>query len=114
MEVTSSSLVPPIAPIAQLDRALDYGSRGWGFESSWAHKDLAHPLSQDLTAVGVKVGVHLLLESQSLLRQKRSFGGRTELYCLARAVFLGRPDRVVSFSLREVYVVAGFPRAAQQ
>src|SRR5207244_10906295 len=27
------------APIAQLDRALDYGSRGWGFESSWAHSD---------------------------------------------------------------------------
>ena len=25
------------APVAQLDRALDYGSRGWGFESSRAH-----------------------------------------------------------------------------
>ena len=25
------------APIAQLDRALDYGSRGWGFESLWAY-----------------------------------------------------------------------------
>ena len=25
------------APIAQLDRALDYGSRGWGFDSLWAH-----------------------------------------------------------------------------
>ena len=24
------------APIAQLDRASDYGSEGWGFESSWA------------------------------------------------------------------------------
>src|SRR5262249_37617890 len=30
------SLTPP-APIAQLDRASDYGSGGWGFESSWAH-----------------------------------------------------------------------------
>ncbi len=27
------------APIAQLDRAFDYGSKGWGFEFSWArHK----------------------------------------------------------------------------
>ena len=25
-----------VAPIAQLDRALDYESRGRGFESSWA------------------------------------------------------------------------------
>ena len=25
------------APIAQLDRALDYGSKGWGFESLWAY-----------------------------------------------------------------------------
>jgi hypothetical protein len=25
------------APIAQLDRASDYGSEGWGFESSWAY-----------------------------------------------------------------------------
>ena len=25
------------APVAQLDRALDYGSRGWGFESSRAY-----------------------------------------------------------------------------
>jgi len=31
-----------------------------------------------------------------------SFGRRTELYCLARAVFWGRPGRVVSLSLREV------------
>ena len=31
---------PPLqlAPIAQLDRALDYGSRGWGFELSWARQ----------------------------------------------------------------------------
>ena len=26
-----------LAPIAQLDRASDYGSEGWEFESSWAH-----------------------------------------------------------------------------
>ena len=32
----SSSLSGP-APIAQLDRASDYGSGGWGFKSSWAH-----------------------------------------------------------------------------
>ena len=25
------------APIAQLDRALDYGSKGWGFDSLWAY-----------------------------------------------------------------------------
>lgn len=25
------------APIAQLERASDYGSEGWGFKSSWAH-----------------------------------------------------------------------------
>ena len=25
------------APIAQLDRASDYGSEGWGFKSSWAY-----------------------------------------------------------------------------
>ncbi len=28
-----------LAPVAQLDRALDYGSRGWGFESSRAHME---------------------------------------------------------------------------
>lgn len=32
------------APIAQLDRALDYGSRGWGFELSWARQ--RKPLQQ--------------------------------------------------------------------
>ena len=26
-----------VAPVAQLDRALDYGSKGWGFDSSRAH-----------------------------------------------------------------------------
>ncbi len=26
------------APVAQLDRASDYGSEGWGFESSRAYK----------------------------------------------------------------------------
>ena len=31
------SLTPP-APIAQLDRASDYGSGGWGFNSLWAHQ----------------------------------------------------------------------------
>src|SRR2546425_7174470 len=35
----------------------DYGSRGWGFESSWAHNDLAATLSDSATPVGVKVGV---------------------------------------------------------
>src|SRR5689334_146491 len=29
--------VTAVAPIAQLDRASDYGSEGWGFNSSWAH-----------------------------------------------------------------------------
>ena len=52
------SYAAPRAPIAQLDRALDYGSRGWGFESSWAHNDLATPVSDSATPVGVKVGVH--------------------------------------------------------
>ena len=28
--------IAAVAPIAQLDRASDYGSEGWGFESSWA------------------------------------------------------------------------------
>ena len=28
---------PGHAPIAQLDRAFDFGSKGWGFESLWAH-----------------------------------------------------------------------------
>src|SRR6185436_18937441 len=28
---------PPRAAIAQLDRATDYGSVGWGFDSSWLH-----------------------------------------------------------------------------
>src|SRR3989454_7870276 len=35
----------------------DYGSRGWGFESSWAHNDLAASLSDSATPVGGKVGV---------------------------------------------------------
>ena len=26
-----------IAPIAQLDRAFDYGSKGYGFDSYWVH-----------------------------------------------------------------------------
>src|SRR4029077_4013022 len=30
-------VIEPYAPIAQLDRALDYGSRGSGFDSWWAH-----------------------------------------------------------------------------
>ena len=30
-------LYVPSAPIAQLDRASDFGSEGWGFESLWAH-----------------------------------------------------------------------------
>jgi amino acid permease len=28
------------APIAQLDRALVYGTSGWGFDSLWAHENL--------------------------------------------------------------------------
>ena len=28
------------APIAQLDRALVYGTKGWGFELLWAHQKL--------------------------------------------------------------------------
>jgi hypothetical protein len=45
VEVTSSSLVPPIAfaPLAQLDRAFDYGSKGWGFESLRAHLVSCNP-----------------------------------------------------------------------
>ncbi len=35
--IVSDSLSGP-APIAQLDRASDYGSGGWGFKSSWAHQ----------------------------------------------------------------------------
>ncbi len=27
-----------LALIAQLDRALDYGSKGWGFDSLWVHQ----------------------------------------------------------------------------
>ena len=27
-----------LAPLAQLDRAFDYGSKGWGFESLRAHR----------------------------------------------------------------------------
>ncbi len=34
----------------------DYGSRGWGFESSWAHG--TEELSSVYITVGVKVGVH--------------------------------------------------------
>ena len=29
--------IDDVAPVAQLDRALDYGSKGWGFDSSRAH-----------------------------------------------------------------------------
>ena len=39
------------APVAQLDRALDYGSKGWGFDSSRAHKDLV--LREDTIEGGV-------------------------------------------------------------
>jgi hypothetical protein len=37
----------------------DYGSRGWGFESSWAHG--TEELSSLHITVGVKVGVHFYL-----------------------------------------------------
>ena len=33
-------LVPPDAPLAQLDRASDYGSEGWGFDSLRAHHSI--------------------------------------------------------------------------
>src|SRR5262249_32239113 len=33
----SGQLASRVAPIAQLDRASDFGSEGWGFESLWAH-----------------------------------------------------------------------------
>jgi hypothetical protein len=33
-------LFTPHAAIAQLDRATDYGSVGWGFDSSWLHHTL--------------------------------------------------------------------------
>ena len=42
------------APIAQLDRALDYGSKGWGFDSSRAHVDLV--LREDRNQVGYRSG----------------------------------------------------------
>ena len=34
------------AAIAQLDRASDYGSEGWGFESSWLHHPNSNPLNR--------------------------------------------------------------------
>ena len=33
----SATTISIKAPIAQLDRASDYGSEGWGLKSSWAH-----------------------------------------------------------------------------
>ena len=33
-------LIPPAAPLAQLDRASDYGSEGWGFDSLRAHHSI--------------------------------------------------------------------------
>ena len=42
-----SSVPARLAPVAQLDRASDYGSGGWGFESSRArHSLLTHPLDR--------------------------------------------------------------------
>lgn len=38
----------PKAPVAQLDRASDYGSEGWGFESSRAHHRLVDISEEDL------------------------------------------------------------------
>ena len=32
--------MPCCAPMAQLDRASDYGSEGWGFESFWARHEI--------------------------------------------------------------------------
>ena len=37
-----SSVLPASAPVAQLDRVPDYGSGGWGFESSRARHNLLH------------------------------------------------------------------------
>ena len=34
-----SQVLDSIAPVAQLDRASDYGSEGWEFESSRARQD---------------------------------------------------------------------------
>ena len=42
---------PPGAPLAQLDRATDYESVGWKFESSGAHHPLSGPLNPDFKSL---------------------------------------------------------------
>jgi hypothetical protein len=40
------------APVAQLDRASDYGSEGWGFESSRAHSEAVSVVRRARSSVG--------------------------------------------------------------
>ena len=44
------------APIAQLDRALDYGSKGWGFESLWAYQFFYY-YSREVAQFGSALGL---------------------------------------------------------
>lgn len=52
------------APVAQLDRASDYGSEGWGFESSRAHYKPVDISEEDLRWMGLA-----LSEAEEALRE---------------------------------------------
>ena len=45
------------APVVQLDRILDYGSRGWGFESSRACHKIKYIIIRDLAQLGRASGL---------------------------------------------------------
>ncbi len=45
-----------LAPIAQLDRASDFESEGWGFDSLWVHHNADYQFLQNYFLVPLVVG----------------------------------------------------------
>jgi hypothetical protein len=67
----SSCSVPPApklepAPVAQLDRASDYGSGGWGFESSRARHLFSENPSIPSSAKSVRAATDFALDGAAL------------------------------------------------
>ncbi len=95
-----STLTAP-APIAQLDRASDYGSGGWGFKSSWAHQEIlaprALPAGSSRLELSVPPSVEIAVISKVAAIRGGSMSKKTKII-IGAAVVLGL-GAILAFSL---------------
>ncbi len=58
--ITQEMRKPYDAPVAQLDRAFDYESRGWGFESSRVRQSICYSFYKILQKQNLRLSISIL------------------------------------------------------